>query len=189
MSLAIRTGCERGMGQIMIRLLVEIKAKCEDHEQIRRHLHQLNARCVGLDHQVDTYFQVPRNRLKLREGTIENSLIYYNRPDQPGPKRSDVLLHIADDTKSLRKILEAVHGVLVIVDKQREIWFVGNVKIHLDQVKELGQFLEIEAIDKDGSRTEDELRAQCEDLMNQFNVANEDLLTSSYSDMILNTTE
>ncbi len=173
------------MGQSVKHLLVEIKARCVDHEQIRTHLQELKARRVGLDHQIDTYFRVPENRLKLREGTIEKSLIYYDRPNQAGPKRSDVLLHPVNDTESLRKILEAVHGVLVVVDKQRDIWFVDNVKIHLDHVEGLGKFVEIEAIDKDGSHTEDELRIQCEELMHLFDVLHDDLLTSSYSDMLL----
>jgi adenylate cyclase, class 2 len=169
----------------MKKLLVEIKATCSDHDPIRAELKSLNARFVGLDHQVDTYFNVPENRFKLREGTIENNLIYYDRPNQAGPKRSDVLLHKPSDTESLRAILSRLHGILIVVDKQREIWFVDNVKIHLDLVSGLGCFIEIEAIDTDEIRTEDALREQCEHLMQQFNVKDDDLLTSSYSDMLL----
>ena len=169
----------------MKKLLVEIKATCADHDPIRNELKALNARFVGLDHQVDTYFNVPENRLKLREGTIENNLIYYDRPNQAGPKRSDVLLHKPSETASLKAILTRVHGILVVVDKQRQIWFVDNVKVHLDEVDGLGPFIEIEAIDTGEICTEDALRQQCEDLMQRFNVKDDDLLTSSYSDMLL----
>ncbi|MCB2213722.1 class IV adenylate cyclase [bacterium] len=169
----------------MNKLLVEIKARCADHEPIRAGLNALNARCVGLDHQVDTYFKVPENRLKLREGTIEKNLIYYHRPNQTGPKRSDVILHKPVETDSLKAILERVHGILVVVDKHREIWFVDNVKIHLDEVDELGRFVEIEAIGAPGTHTDDQLRDQCEALMRRFQIREDDLLTSSYSDMLL----
>jgi adenylate cyclase, class 2 len=169
----------------MKKLLVEIKAKCADHIPIRAELKALDARFVGLDHQVDTYFKVPENRLKLREGTIENNLIYYNRPNQAGPKRSDVLLHPANETSSLKAILETVHGILVVVDKQREIWFVDNVKVHLDEVHGLGRFVEIEAIGAPDTHTVGELQQQCENLMHRFAVKESDLLTSSYSDMLV----
>lgn len=75
------------------RLNVEVKARSGDHERIREILRQRNARLVGEDHQIDTYFNVGTGRLKLREGNIENSLIYYRRSDGVGPKRSDVLLY------------------------------------------------------------------------------------------------
>lgn len=167
------------------RLNVEIKARCADHDVVRSALTSLGSRKVGTDHQVDTYFRVPVGRLKLREGNIENSLIHYKRPDQAGPKTSDVLLYRVDPDPALKNVLSRALGILVIVDKHREIHFVDNVKIHLDTVVGLGSFLEIEAIDADGSRTEDELQRQCETFMSHFNVAAVDLLEISYSDMLL----
>ena len=34
------------------------------------------------------------------------------------------------------------------MDKKREIYFIHNVKFHIDNVKNLGTFIEIEAIDE-----------------------------------------
>ncbi|MGB1048429.1 MAG: class IV adenylate cyclase [Rhodothermales bacterium] len=167
------------------RLNVEIKARSTRHEAVRAELGRLRSRLVGTDHQVDTYFNVPEGRLKLREGTIENSLIHYMRSDQSGPKTSDVLLYRVKPDPALRDVLERALGVLVVVDKQREIHFVDNVKIHLDTVEGLGTFLEIEAIDADGSFSKDQLQQQCETFMDHFNVLPEDLLEDSYSDMLL----
>ena len=167
------------------RLNVEIKARCADHDVVRAALQHLGSRKVGLDRQIDTYFRVPNGRLKLREGTIENSLIHYDRPDQSGPKTSDVLLYRVDPDPSLKAVLSRALGVLVVVDKQREIHFVDNVKIHLDVVEGLGTFLEIEAIDSDGSRTEAQLQAQCEAFMAHFGVSSRDLMNESYSDMMM----
>ena len=81
---------------------VEIKARCADPEQVRAVLRQRNASFAGLDRQVDTYFRAPQGRLKLREGNIENALIYYHRPNQAGPKTSDVLLHQTTRGSGLR---------------------------------------------------------------------------------------
>lgn len=167
------------------RLNVEIKARCDDHDAARAVLALLGSRQVGVDHQVDTYFRVPEGRLKLREGSIENSLIHYHRPDQSGPKTSDVLLYRVHPDPALKEVLSRALGVLVVVDKRREIHFVDNVKIHLDEVQGLGTFLEIEAIDADGSRTADELQEQCEAFMTHLAVGEEDLLRVSYSDMLM----
>ena len=67
-------------------LNVEIKAKCRDAGFIRDYLLSNGAEFKGIDEQTDTYFNVSVGRLKLREGNIENNLIYYERSDQPGPK-------------------------------------------------------------------------------------------------------
>ncbi len=77
-------------------------------------------------------------------------------------------------------------GVLVVVDKQREIYFIDNVKFHIDNVKGLGLFVEIEAIDKDGSIGKSKLLQQCEHYMNLFNIERKDLISISYSDLLLN---
>jgi len=167
------------------RLNVEIKARCSDLAPVRDALHAMESRLVGTDHQVDTYFDVPVGRLKLREGTIENSLIHYVRPDQEGPKTSDVLLVRLSPDPALKDVLARANGIKVVVDKQREIHFVDNVKVHLDLVEGLGQFLEIEAIDADGSRGEAELEAQCKQFMQAFGVQEADLVDQSYSDLLI----
>ena len=72
----------------------------------------------------------------------------------------------------------------MVVDKRREIYFLDNVKVHLDTVAGLGTFVEIEAIDADGTRPLETLRAQCEELMRAFGIADDDLLALSYSDLL-----
>jgi adenylate cyclase, class 2 len=166
-------------------LNVEIKARCSDLEPVRAALRRRRADYRGLDRQTDTYFRCPTGRLKLREGDIENALIHYARADQAGPKESVVTLCPIQRDALLRPVLEQALGVLVAVRKRREIWFVGNVKIHLDEVDELGSFVEIEAIDAGCSLGREHLQAQCEELMALLGVRREDLLERSYSDMLL----
>jgi len=166
---------------------VEIKARTKATKTIRRLLENELARYVGLDHQIDTYFKVTHGRLKLREGEIENALIHYARSNQAGPKTSEVLLYQSPTNSSLKAILKAALDTLVVVDKMREIYFIDNVKFHLDKVKELGSFVEIEAIDRDGSIGEEELRKQCQYYIELFQIEEKDLIPNSYSDLILAT--
>jgi adenylate cyclase, class 2 len=85
----------------------------------------------------------------------------------------------------LKGLLTASNGVKVVVDKRREIWYDGNVKIHLDRVEGLGTFVEIEAIDSDGTYSEERLLEQCTQFMELFAVQPRDLIERSYSDLIL----
>lgn len=164
--------------------IVEIKATCHDPDRVRKILLDHNARFVGEDHQIDTYFVVDSGRLKLREGDIENSLIYYNRPNDAGPKRSDVQLYQTQKESGLKNVLKSFLDELVVVDKRREIYFIDSVKFHIDRVEGLGSFIEIEAIDNDGSIGEESLRSQCDQYLELLGIPESDLLTDSYSDML-----
>ena len=164
---------------------VEIKATCNDLERIRQILLERDAKFIGLDHQVDTYFRSSSGRLKLREGNIENNLIWYQRPDQAGPKTSHCVLYKTEKDSALKAILHDAMGVMVVVDKEREIYFIDNIKIHLDQVKGLGTFLEIEAQSEEGDKSEELLNRQCVQLMDELGIRNEDLVNESYSDLLL----
>ena len=163
---------------------VEIKARCGDPERVRSVLRSHQARFAGTDHQVDTYFRVPAGRLKLREGNIENALIYYDRQNESGPKQSDVLLHVVSPNSGLKEILTKALGVLAVVDKQREIYYVANVKFHIDTVQGLGSFVEIEAAGDEHSER-GKLREQCRDYVEQFAIREDDLVAESYSDMVM----
>ena len=163
---------------------IEIKARCADPGPIREALRARNARFAGTDHQIDTYFCVANGRLKLRQGNIENSLIFYRRPDQAGPKQSDVALCTVTDGDHLRQVLTQALAVKVVVDKRREIYYVENIKIHVDQVEGLGSFVEIEACGASDAEHE-RLLAQCREYMELFGVREEDLIERSYSDELL----
>ena len=166
-------------------LNIEIKARCHNQDHIRQILLAKGADFRGTDHQIDTYFQVPNGRLKLRQGTIEQNLIHYLRPDQAGPKASEVHLYSPADDQALKALLSAALTTKVVVDKQREIYFIDNVKFHLDRVEQLGTFVEIEAIDEDGSVGRERLHEQCAHYLQLFEIQAKDLLNNSYSDLLL----
>jgi len=167
----------------MEHVIIEFKARCRDHECIRALLKQKNARFVGHDHQIDTYFHVPQGRLKLREGDIENALVFYDRPNQTGPKQSDVTLSKVPVGSDVKAVLNKALGLMTVVDKRREIYFVDNVKVHLDRVEGLGAFVEVEAIG--GANEVGKLSQQCQAFLTEFGIRQEDLLEGSYSDLLV----
>ncbi|MDO8460353.1 MAG: hypothetical protein Q7S74_04545 [Nanoarchaeota archaeon] len=103
-------------------LNIEFKAQCKEPDKVREILKREGADYKGRDHQVDIYFNVPKGRLKLRKGNIENNLIGYEREDYAGAKQSNVHLFKTEPNTSLEEILTTTLGVKVIIDKQRDIY-------------------------------------------------------------------
>ena len=166
-------------------LNVEIKAKCTDPSFIRNYLLKNGADLKGTDEQTDTYFNVPNGRLKLREGNIENNLIFYERDDQAGPKNSHFHLVKVEDAKGLKEVLTKSNGIKVVVKKKREIWYIKNIKFHLDEVPGLGSFVEIEAGNILADLSQQQLKEQCDGYMKEFRIEAADLVEVSYSDLLL----
>lgn len=166
-------------------LNVEIKARCTNPAFIRDYLLSNNAEFRGTDEQTDTYFQVPHGRLKLREGNIENNLIYYERSNQAGPKDSHFQLVKINDAAGLKEALTKANGIKAVVRKKREIYYIGNVKFHIDEVPGLGSFVEIEAGNILADLSNAQLREQCEYYLRDFGINQEDLIDVSYSDMLV----
>jgi len=164
---------------------VEFKAHCKYPEKVKEILINRGADYKGRDHQIDIYFNVPYGRLKLRKGDIENSLIGYQREDIAGSKQSNVHLFRTEPGTPLEEVLTTTLGVKVVVDKQRDIYFIGNVKFHVDEVKGLGSFVEVEAIDLEGNIGRERLQQQCDQYKVMLGIRDEDLLAKSYSDLLL----
>jgi len=165
---------------------IEIKARTERAEAIREYLLSNGAELRGVDRQTDTYFKVSNGRLKLREGNIENNLIYYERIETGGLKQSNVEMIAVAEGPVLRNILSKSVGVKAVVTKTREIYYIGNVKFHIDVVEGLGSFVEIEASNRFEDIPEERLRLQCAFYMEAFEIKDEDLVKASYSDLVVN---
>ncbi len=165
---------------------IEIKSKCNNTEKIKKILEKLNARFIGIDYQIDTYFNVKNGRLKLREGNIENALIFYKRENIKQNKYSEVILYPTKNSKALKQILTETMGVKIIVKKQREIYFIENVKFHIDKIDNLGEFIEIEAQNSNGKYNISQLKAQCDYYIKLFDLKKENFIETSYSDLLIN---
>ena len=163
---------------------IELKARLHDLPAARRVAEGLATQRLGVQEQVDTYFRCAMGRLKLRQISGQTAeLVWYVRPSDPQPKASDYHIVPAPQPERLLVTLRAAMGVVNMVRKRREIYLWHNVRIHLDDVEGLGQFLEFEAVLS--AEIDDAAgRRQLETLMAQFNIRPEDLLAGSYTDMI-----
>ena len=162
---------------------IEIKAKYSDLEKGRKIAENLNAKYVGLDHQIDTYFKTPSGRFKLRESSISGAyLVPYLRGDIPSAKLSSYVVIPVTDVSVTKNIFSLILGIDTVVEKKRHIYLKNNVRIHLDDVVNLGTFFELEAVCDENSIIEKESQ-KVNELLEVFEVKKEDLLTGSYREM------
>ncbi len=163
---------------------LEIKAIAADLTAARRTLRRLGARREPKPLvQADWYFSVPRGRLKLRQRKGERAaeLIFYMRPDATRPRASEYQkLPTADAAHTLR-LLRAMFTPGVCVRKRRELWLLGDTRIHLDAVDRLGRFLEIEVPVTAGLG---QARHTMQTLIEQLKIEPASLLGVSYSDLL-----
>ena len=163
---------------------VEIKARVPDLNQLRRRVEALSDSPAERIPQEDTFFHIPHGRLKLRViGPDHGQLIYYQRPDAAGPKRSDYLISVTAEPETLKTALAAALGVRGVVKKQRWLYLVGQTRVHLDQVEGLGSFMELEVVLEPGQSAA-EGQAIAADLMSQLDIHATDLVEGAYIDLI-----
>ncbi len=162
---------------------IEIKARTRNFEEVRSRAEKLSDTPVKIIPQEDIFFNTPQGRLKLRILAEEAELIYYTRPNQHGPKRSDYHITHTNDPENLKCVLELAYGVRGVVKKTRYLYLVGQTRIHLDDVEGLGQFMELEVVIQDG-QSDIEGQKIAEDLMSALGVERADLIDGAYMDLL-----
>lgn len=162
---------------------LELKAKCGCLDSVRRQLIDFKAEFRETVEQIDTYFNVPKGRLKLRKiNGSEAYLVYYERGNSAGSRYSTYQLWNVTYQAGFMEILTTVLGVKVIVEKQRELWLFGDTRIHLDRVMNLGAFVELETVIR--NQTEREAWMEHQSVKEAIGIMERDLIAESYSDLL-----
>lgn len=130
---------------------LEYKVRADDPKQTEKLLRQVGARFVGTLHQRDQYFSVQRGRLKTRtiNGKV-HEVIFYDRANRAGSKISNyqVINLRAGTAKEIEKLFGLLFKKAKIVTKQRRLWLYRHTRIHVDKVRSLGSFVELETVMK-----------------------------------------
>jgi homotetrameric cytidine deaminase len=164
---------------------IELKAFDPDPERSLAVVLGLGARDRGVIRQRDTYFRVNSGRLKLREEEPGGAtLVQYDRVDSDEARESRYRLIPVDDPGELCRALESSLGVLAIVEKERHLLLWQNVRIHLDRVDGLGDFLELEGVATADSDLAEELDRVAR-LTEALDLVPERMLRNSYSDQVV----
>jgi homotetrameric cytidine deaminase len=168
-----------------VRRNVELKARDPRPERSLERCVALGAEDRGELRQRDTYFAAARGRLKLREQAPGGAeLIAYERPDAVHARESRYrIAPVADgEAAALREALDAALGTVVVVDKRRHVFLWEGVRIHLDRVDGLGEFVELEGVAAEGSDLAREADL-VERLRAELGIADEAIVATSYADL------
>ncbi|MFZ1321988.1 MAG: class IV adenylate cyclase [Ignavibacteria bacterium] len=160
----------------------EIKCKIPDIAKFRKIFKNESSYLYSKELQTDIYYKVKKGRLKLR--IIKNeyaNLIFYERSDKTKIRTSSYIISRTNDFKQLDNILRSQFKVLTVVSKVRNIYIKENVRIHLDRLKKLGDFLEIEIIYKDIKSA----KKQMKELIEFLELNKNEFIKHSYSDMLI----
>ena len=163
---------------------IEIKARIENLQSLALRVAAIADDGPTLIVQDDTFFVCEHGRVKLRAFSKDDGeLIFYRRANQAGPKESTYVLSPTSSPDTLREALSQAYGQAGRVQKHRTLFLVGRTRVHLDDVKDLGQFLELEVVLEDGEPTEAGV-AEANRLMAQLGVAQTQLVKGAYVDLL-----
>jgi adenylate cyclase class 2 len=162
---------------------LELKARLADLEAGRRIAAEIGAVRQGSERQVDRFFAVPAGRLKLRASSLDGAhLIAYLRPDRAGCRVARFHRLPVADPEGLAETLARMLGEVARVEKDRDVWWWREVRIHFDRVDGLGSFLEFESrLDRIGDVTE--ARRRLDWLRREFGIHDDDVIAGSYWEM------
>jgi len=161
---------------------IEVKVRLTEYHEALEFVSSLTGQKPLQLKQVDTYFKTTNGRLKLREEAGQSELIFYIRPDQPDSKRSDYLRVPVVEPDKLKDVLAKALSVDVVVEKTRNLFFQGAIRIHIDKVRRLGHFIEVE-VPVDDVESEKVAHAAIKTLLSNLPGVSESI-SVSYSDML-----
>lgn len=163
---------------------IEIKARVADPEALAAATAAIADEGPIEIFQDDTFFNCATGRLKLRDfGNGTGELIYYRRADQSGPKESFYLLSPTTSPENLRESLRLANGISGRVIKHRTVYLVGQTRVHLDHVENLGHFMELEVVMRD-TQGSDEGSRIAHALMSRLGIEASALIEGAYVDLL-----
>ncbi|CAB3760691.1 class IV adenylate cyclase [Paraburkholderia solisilvae] len=164
---------------------IEIKARAPQFDLLRERAAALSPDAPLIFRQHDSFYDVPRGRLKLRQfddGTPAE-LIFYQRDDRDGPKVSYYTRSPVTNPEAMHALLATALTTRCLISKERHVYLVGRTRIHLDRVDGLGDFIELEVVlaqddDEEGGE------AEAHEMFRKLGVPESDLVAVAYVDLL-----
>ena len=162
-------------------LNLELKIKAEINDVKELVINELGGEFSGILHQKDTYYQFSNGLVKLREQNGEFSMIKYNRVEEELDRWSNYsILNISGE--NVEEFFNDILVLEVCVEKKRDLYLYKNTRIHLDYVKNLGEFIELETVSDNLSESEAKTEFEHVVKVLKLNMKNE--IRKSYRDLL-----
>ena len=163
---------------------LELKARISSMSKAIRIARNLRVNFRGTIWQRDIYFNIPHGRLKLRMNRSKSAeLIYYSRPNKKGERYSDYCILPVLDANSMDAFCSKAFGRKVVVEKSRKLYLYKNARIHIDNVRGLGYFIEFEVLVLKGKNQAESLMST---LIKHFGINYGEIISGSYEDLLQN---
>mgnify|MGYP000430345190 CR=1 FL=1 len=169
-------------------LEVEIKAKVKNLDEIEKKLLEMGAYLIGIEKQEDIYFTSPFKDFKKSDEALrlrKSNEVYYL--SYKGPKldskakiREEVQVEVDPRIVIILENLGFSQGPKV--EKVRKIYSLDDVKICLDRVKNLGDFIEIETIQR--YKETDEIKKELFDILEKLGIDKSNATIKSYLELL-----
>jgi predicted adenylyl cyclase CyaB len=160
---------------------LELKIKVESHQKIKKKLNDIGSDSIGVLNQKDVYYTVPEGLLKLRVEDGKESLIFYKRNEKGKNRWSDFDI-IKFENEGGEKFFKKIFTIETVVEKRRELFYYENTRIHLDEVKSLGSFVELETLVLKGKA---EAKLRFENIINLLALVTSKQIKESYRDLLI----
>lgn len=165
-------------------LNLELKIALNSFDSVVSKLNQIEAEFISTLYQRDIYFSNKESLLKLRIENGSESLIRYKRNEKSRDRFSEYqVIYLA--SKGTEEFFSKIFKVDVVVEKKRLLYMYNNTRIHLDKIKSLGYYLELETFvlhgKKDAQKRFDEMvKVLNLKLENQIRKSNYNLMKSTF---------
>jgi adenylate cyclase class IV len=163
---------------------LELKIRVTSHQSLKKILEQIGAENKGMLKQKDVYYSIPNGLLKLRIENGYEGLIFYNRNENNKNRWSDFEVLQFANAKG-EKFFNNLFDVEVIVKKKRELFYYDDTRIHLDTVKYLGKFLELETLVINGKV---DAKKRFEKIISLLKLDESKQIRKSYKDLLMGVT-
>ena len=168
-------------------LEVEVKGKVRDLGTVEEKVKALEFSFVGVEEHSDIYYRHPvrdfaRTDEALRIRTVNGKrVLTYKGPkvDKVSKTREEIEVEVQGDMSA---VLDRVGFTPVTeVAKVRRVYKKGDISVCLDDVREVGTYVEVECISKDLERT----RARVMEVVKALGIKDKDLERNSYLQLLL----
>ncbi len=161
---------------------LEFKAEVKGSASLEEAFRREGASFTEVLEQADTYFVVAKGRLKLREIAGKRAeLIFYERDEKSSGGMQSRYEVVPVENGAVKDILSRALGVKTVVAKTRRLLMLRNARIHIDEVVNLGSYLEFEVVSQGDDAGDTALLERLKRIASPY-VEKE--ICASYSDLI-----
>ncbi|MHA2359064.1 MAG: class IV adenylate cyclase [Candidatus Thorarchaeota archaeon] len=183
---------------------VEVKVAIDSYEEMEERILKLGAKKINREEQIDSYYDHPsrtfhdtdealrvRSRLAIENEQVDSTRglveLTYKGPKIDSTTKTRIEASVSlDDSEEMKTILENLSFKLVAtVTKKRQFFTLPTMTISIDEVEDVGLFMELESVVK--TKEVDAAREEIFSTMKKLGLDPSQSIRASYLELYVNT--